>query len=70
MAQEILSTFKDDISGLTLIPGSGGVFRVRIDGAVVFSNKDEGRFPDTREIRDAVRASLGLGPLPHHRKST
>jgi len=33
-----------------LIAGSGGVFDVRIDGRLVFSKHETGRFPDPGEI--------------------
>jgi selT/selW/selH-like putative selenoprotein len=34
----------------TLTAGSGGVFDVTVDGAVVFSKKSVGRFPEEGEI--------------------
>lgn len=34
----------------TLIPGKGGEFEVTSDGSLVFSKKQEGRFPDTEEV--------------------
>jgi len=34
----------------TLVPGSGGVFDVTVDGAVIFSKKSVGRFPEEGEI--------------------
>jgi selenoprotein W-related protein len=34
----------------TLIPGSGGVFEVTVDGKLVFSKKKAGRFPEEGEI--------------------
>jgi len=55
MAQELLTTFEDDLGGVTLIPGTGGVFTVRTDGAIVWSRKDEGRFPDITELKQRVR---------------
>jgi len=33
-----------------LIPGSGGVFDVTVDGKLVFSRRKTGRFPDPGEI--------------------
>lgn len=33
-----------------LIPGKGGEFEVTVDGLLVFSKKQAGRFPDTEEI--------------------
>lgn len=55
MAQEPLSTFEDEIGGVTLVPGTGGVFTVRAAGALVWSRKDEGRFPDITELKQRVR---------------
>ena len=37
MAQELLVTFEQDIGGVTLVPGTGGTFEIRIDGARIVS---------------------------------
>jgi selenoprotein W-related protein len=55
MQQELLSTFEDELGGVTLVPGTGGVFMVRVEGTVVWSRKDEGRFPDITELKQRVR---------------
>jgi len=39
-----------------LIPGSGGVFEVTLDGAVVFSKKRAGRHAQPGEVVEVVRA--------------
>ncbi len=54
-AQELLTTFTDDLGGVTLIPGSGGVFDVRVDGETVWSRKDQGRFPELKELKQRIR---------------
>ena len=66
LAQELLAAHEGEIAGVTLVPGRGGVLIVRVDGEVVFSNRDEGRFPEPRELKDALRAKLGLPPSPRH----
>ena len=33
-----------------LIAGSGGVFEVTVDGRIIFSKKEAGRFPEPGEI--------------------
>lgn len=38
------------ISELTLQPGRGGVFNVTVDGDLIFSKKQTGRFPETGEL--------------------
>ncbi len=66
LAQEVLSAGEGDLAGLILVPGRGGVFDVRIDGELVFSQKEAGRFPEPREIKDALRTKLGLPPAARH----
>lgn len=65
LAQELLTTFETELSGLTLIPGTGGVFKVRLNGEVLFSRKEASRFPESKElkqlIRDRVNPERSLG---------
>ena len=35
MAQELLSTFGTDLGSVTLVPGTGGVFEITVDGTLV-----------------------------------
>src|ERR671930_276727 len=55
MAQELLTTFQDDLGEVALTPGQGGVFEVRADGETVWSRAAEGRFPDIKELKQRVR---------------
>lgn len=55
MSQELLTTFDGEISKLTLIPGTGGVFEVRANDQLVWSRKEKGRFPEITELKQAVR---------------
>jgi selenoprotein W-related protein len=65
MGQELLSTFEDEIGGVTLIPGTGGIFTVKADGRLIWSRKDEGGFPDItelkRRVRDVIAPEKALG---------
>ena len=54
-AQELLQTFEEEIGEVALKPGTGGVFIVTVDGATVWSRKEEGRFPDIAELKQRVR---------------
>jgi len=40
----------------TLIKGSGGQFEVMADGKLIFSKKQQGRFPETTEILESIPA--------------
>ena len=44
-----------------LVEGTNGVFDVVADGALVFSKHREGRFPESDEVLDALRALAGAG---------
>ena len=47
------------ISTWTLIPRSGGVFEVEVNGELIFSKKALGRHAEPGEIRTAILAKLG-----------
>ncbi len=55
MAQELLTTFAEDLAEVALVPGTGGVFDVRLDGELLFSRKAAGRFPEAKEVKQLVR---------------
>jgi selenoprotein W-related protein len=61
MAQELLTTFENKIGEVALVPGTGGVFEVRVDGAVIFSRKEQGRFPESKELKQLVRDRVAPG---------
>jgi len=58
MAQELLMTFAEELGEVALIPGGGGIFEIRLDGVTVFSRKKEGRFPESKEIKQWVRDKI------------
>ena len=64
-AQELLTTFPAEIGEVALVPGSGGVFEIRVEGETIWSRKAEGGFPDLPElkrlVRDRVAPSRHLG---------
>ena len=55
LAQELLTTFDADLNAVSLMPGTSGVFEVRLNGAVLYSRKTEGRFPESKEIKQLIR---------------
>ena len=70
-AQELLSTFEAELAEVALVPGAtSGVFIVRLDGEVLFDRAEAGRFPELRELKQAVRdrvapeRSLGHSDAP------
>lgn len=67
MAQEILSTFADDIEAVMLRPGTGGIFQIECDGDLLWERKRDGGFPDVktlkRLVRDRVDPARNLGHI-------
>jgi selenoprotein W-related protein len=55
MAQELLSTFEGDLGEVAIVPGSGGIFEVRLDGHVLASNRESKRMPEPSEVKRLVR---------------
>jgi selenoprotein W-related protein len=55
LAQELLTTFDSDIKSLSLVPGTSGIFEVRLNGEVIFSRKEQSRFPESKELKQLVR---------------
>jgi selenoprotein W-related protein len=56
MAQELLTTFAEEIGSITLTPDvTGGVFEVRAGDDLIWSRKEKGRLPDIKELKQLVR---------------
>jgi selenoprotein W-related protein len=56
IAQELLATFEEELNSVTLVPGSeGGIFEIRLNNDVLWSRKEQGRFPDVKELKQRVR---------------
>lgn len=55
MAQELLTTFETELGEVALIPGTGGIFEVRVNDTLIWSRADHGRFPELKELKQLVR---------------
>jgi selenoprotein W-related protein len=68
-AQELLTTFEAELGEVALIPGSGGIFEVRLDGETLWSRKAMSRFPELKELKQLVRDRIAPDkPLGHSDK--
>jgi len=61
LAQELLTTFEQELGEVALVPGTGGVFEVRLDGRLLFSRARRRRFPEAKEIKQLVRDKIAPG---------
>jgi len=66
MAQELLTTFEGEIGEVALIPGTGGVFEVRVGGKRLWSRAERARFPDIKELKQLVRDAVAPGKSLGH----
>jgi selenoprotein W-related protein len=53
---KLLTTFKQQIHDLKLVPGGGGCFEVSLNGNLVYSKLKTGTFPDEQWVLDTVAA--------------
>ena len=58
MAQELLSTFAENLGEVALVPGTGGAFSITLDGELLWERKRDGGFPDIRTLKQLVRDRL------------
>jgi selenoprotein W-related protein len=66
VAQELLTTFVEELKEVALVPGKGGVFEVRLDGETIWSRAGEGRFPELPELKQRLRDRIApQRPLGH-----
>ena len=58
-AQELLSTFSDDVLTINLQPSeTGGKFNIRINEEEIFDRKSAGGFPEIKELKQLVRDKI------------
>ena len=55
IAQELLTTFENELEEVSLVPGTGGIFELRANGELLWSRKVEKRFPQITELKQLVR---------------
>ena len=55
MAQELLQTFGGDLGEVALVPGTGGVFTVTVDGKLIWDRGEKQGFPEAKALKQLVR---------------
>ncbi|MEI8361639.1 MAG: SelT/SelW/SelH family protein [Betaproteobacteria bacterium] len=58
LAQELLTTFEQDLASVALKPGSSGIFEITLNQQLIFSRKEAGRFPEAKELKQLVRDQI------------
>ena len=55
LAQELLTAFEKELGEVALVPGSGGIFEVRLDGETLATNRETKRMLDAGEVKRLLR---------------
>jgi selenoprotein W-related protein len=61
LAQELLTTFQSELGEVALVPGTGGVFDVRLDGQTLWSRAEEGRHVELKDLKQRIRDVVAPG---------
>ena len=59
MAQELLTTFSDEVLGVMLSPAEiSGTYKIYLEEELFFDRKKEQRFPEIKELKQLVRDKI------------
>jgi selenoprotein W-related protein len=58
LTSKLLTTYKQKIKELKLIPGGGGCFELSLNGELVYSKLKTGQFPDEQQMIETVGKHL------------
>lgn len=67
MAQELLTTFEDDLDSITLRPSeTAGSYLIFVGDEKIFDRKEYGHFPEIKELKQQVRDKVNPGKSLGH----
>jgi len=58
VTSKLLTTYKQQIREMKLIPTGGGAFELSVNGDLIYSKLKTGQFPDEKWVVDAVGSRL------------
>jgi selenoprotein W-related protein len=61
MAQELLTTFADELGEVALVPSPPGTYVIRAAEVVVWDRKADGGFPEPKLLKQRVRDVIAPG---------
>ncbi len=66
LAQELLTTFEKELGEVALVPSSGGIFEVTLDGETLASNRETNHMPEAGEVKRLLRDRIAPGRTIGH----
>jgi selenoprotein W-related protein len=58
LTTRVLEELAGQIGGVEVVPGTGGIFDVHVDGERVFTKSMLGRYPDPDDVMPLLRARI------------
>ncbi len=69
LAQELLTTFEQELGEVALVPASGGIFEIALDGETIATNRDTKRMPEASEVKRLLRDRIAPGRTIGHEEA-
>ncbi len=66
LAQELLTTFEGELGEVALVPSSGGILEVVLDGETIASNRETRVMPEAGEVKRLLRDRIAPGRKVGH----
>ncbi len=66
LAQELLTSFEMELGEVALVPGSGGIFEVTLDGETLATNLETKMMPEASEVKRLLRDRIAPGRTIGH----
>ena len=70
MAQELLTTFADELTEVSLRPGASGQFDIHLNEQPIWCRKDDGGFPELKLIKQHIRNHIAPNKSLGHSDKT
>lgn len=58
LAQELLTTFNEELDEVALHPGTGGIFMIWYNDTLIWERQRDGGFPEAKELKQRLRDQL------------
>jgi selenoprotein W-related protein len=59
LAENVLHDYYEQLpGGVQIKPGTGGIFEVELNGSLIFSKEETGRFPQDNEVEEMLEGLL------------
>ncbi len=66
LAQELLTSFEKELGEVALVPSSGGIFEITLDGETLATNRETKRLPEAGEVKRLLRDRIAPGRTIGH----